>query len=186
MLAIVTLYGRKLGLFGFSALGQAIVHRAVASGMDVLVPRRGAWTEVPHGVTPCASATEVAAQSDHLVVAAPLTAETVGMVDAKLLAQAKPGLHLINIPRGPLVDQQALVNELDNGDVGYATLDVTAPEPLPEGHALYKHPNVFISPDIFWMGGENSGLFLRRFLDNLTAYLNGTPLQYLVDPEHGY
>ncbi|TWF58929.1 NAD(P)-dependent oxidoreductase [Neorhizobium alkalisoli] len=183
---IGTLYGRKLGLIGFGALGQAIVHRALAFGMDILVNRRGAWAEVPHGVTPCASAAEVFARADHLVIAAPLTSETQGMVDAELLSQAKAGLHLINISRGALVDQVALLDALNAGKVGYATLDVTTPEPLPDGHPLYLHDKVFISPHISWMGGENSGLFRERFLKNLDAYLSGRPLDYLVDPERGY
>jgi len=89
-------------------------------------------------------------EADHPVIAAPLTPETRGTVDAKLLAQAKPGSHLMNISRG-LVDQQALLNALDNGGIGYTTLDVTSPEPLADGHAL-QAPNVFISPHISWMG----------------------------------
>jgi phosphoglycerate dehydrogenase-like enzyme len=184
--AIGTLYRRKLGLIGFGALGQAIVHRARAFGMDIIINRRGAWTEVPDGVTPYASASEVAAKADHLVIAAPLTPETQGMVDAQFLAQAKAGLHLINISRGALVDQQALVDALDAGRLDYATLDVTTPEPLPDGHPLYLHPKVFISPHISWMSGEKSGLFLERLLKNLDAYLRDEPLEYLVDPHRGY
>ncbi len=184
--AIGTLYGRKLGLIGFGSLGQAIAHRAHAFGMDVLVSRRGGWTDIPEGVTPCANPAEVFSRADYVVVAAPLTPETTGMVDAALLARAKPGLHLINISRGALIDQQALLDALNDGSIGYATLDVTTPEPLPDGHSLYSHPNVFISPHISWMGGQKTGRFLERFLGNLDAYLRDQPLSYLVDPERGY
>lgn len=184
--SIGTLYGRKLGLIGFGSLGQAIAHRAHAFGMDILVSRRGGWSEIPEGVTPCATPAEVFSKADYVVVAAPLTPETAGMVDAALLSQAKPGLHLINISRGALIDQQALLDALDSGKIGYATLDVTTPEPLPDGHPLYSHSNVFISPHISWMGGQKTGRFLERFLGNLDAYLRGEQLRNLVDPERGY
>lgn len=184
--AIGTLYGRKLGLLGFGSLGQAIAQRAHVFGMDILVSRRGDWAEIPDGVTPCASPAEVFSKSDYVVVAAPLTSETAGMINAALLAKAKPGLHLINIARGALVDQHALLEALDAGTIGYATLDVTTPEPLPDGHPLYAHPNVFISPHISWMGGQKGGRFLKRFLANLDRYLQGQPLNYLVDPARGY
>jgi phosphoglycerate dehydrogenase-like enzyme len=95
--------------------------------MDVLVSRRGGWSEIPEGVTPCVSPAEVFSEADYVVVAAPLTPETAGMVNAALLSESKPGLHLINISRGALVDQQALLNALDTSRIGYATLDVTTP-----------------------------------------------------------
>jgi phosphoglycerate dehydrogenase-like enzyme len=183
---IGTLYGRKLGLIGFGSLGQAIADRARAFGMQILASRRGEWKEIPDAVTPCTSPEAVVSKADHVVIAAPLTPETVGMVNGALLSQAKPGLHLINISRGALVDQEALLTSLDEGTIGYATLDVTTPEPLPDGHPLYNHPKVFISPHISWMGAERGGRFLERFLDNLDAYLEGKPLSYLVDPRQGY
>jgi phosphoglycerate dehydrogenase-like enzyme len=183
---IGTLYGSRLGLIGFGSLGQAIADRAHAFGMHILANRRGAWLKIPPGLTPCVSPEDVVSQADHLVIAAPLTAETVGMIGSKLLSRAKPGLHLINISRGTLVDQEALLMALDEGNIGYATLDVTTPEPLPNGHPFYSHPKTFVSPHISWMGGERGGHFLNRFLDNLDAYVGGKPLGYLVDPDLGY
>jgi phosphoglycerate dehydrogenase-like enzyme len=180
------LYGRKLGLIGFGSLGKAIAHRGHAFGMHILACRRGEWNERPDGVTPCISPQAVVSRADHVVIAAPLTLETTGIVNAALLSQAKPGLHLINISRGALVDQEALLRALDDGTIGYATLDVTTPEPLPNGHPLYNHSQVFISPHISWVGGERGGRFLERFLDNLDAYLDGRSLSYLIDPRRGY
>jgi phosphoglycerate dehydrogenase-like enzyme len=76
------------------------------------------------------------------------------MVNAALMSQAKPGLFLINISHGALVDQEALLKALDNGTIGYLALNVTTPEPLPNGHPLYSYPKALISPHIFWIGGE--------------------------------
>ncbi|MBD9626989.1 glyoxylate reductase (NADP(+)) [Ensifer sp. ENS06] len=180
------LYGRTLGIIGFGALGEAIARRASAFCMNIVAYRRGSWNEVPERVTPCFSPEAVITRADYLVIAAPFTSETAGMFNAVLLSQAKPGLHLINISRGGLVDQQALLDGLDSGRIGYATLDVTSPEPLPDGHSLYSHPNVFISPHISWLGSKKGNYFLDRFLSNLDAYLCNQPLRHLVHPEHGY
>ena len=183
---IGSLHGRTIGLIGYGSIGQAITSRALAFGMKVIVNRRGAWDRVPDGVTPCPSPEEVFAKADHLVIAAPLTDETHGLVNTALLSRSKPGLHLINIARGALVDQDALLAALEDGVIAEATLDVTTPEPLPDGHVLYGHPNVLISPHISWRGGDQDGMFLERLLSNLDAYVQGEPLQYRVDPVAGY
>jgi hypothetical protein len=81
-----------------------------------------------------------------VVLAAPASAETRHVVNRQTLAAAKPGLHLINLARGTLVDQQALLQALDSGRLALASLDVTEPEPLPPGHPLYRHPKVRLSP----------------------------------------
>jgi phosphoglycerate dehydrogenase-like enzyme len=178
------LHGRTLGLIGYGSLGQAIARRALAFDMTVMVNRRTAW----EGERDIAAAKihEIFATADHLVIAAPLTAETEGMIDAELLGAAKPGLHLINISRGGLIDQEALVAALSAGDIGSATLDVTTPEPLPDGHPLYTLPNVFISPHISWAGGDQDQAFRLRLMKNLDAYLRGEELEALVDPVSGY
>lgn len=179
------LYGRTLGLVGHGSIGQAIARRARAFDMNVLVCRRTPWNG-ENGITACRDVAEVFAASDHLVVAAPLTAETSGMIDERLLGTARPGLHVINVSRGGLVDHEALVRALAAGTIGHATLDVTTPEPLPDGHPLYSMPNVFISPHISWAGGNQDTAFRERFLANLDAYVAGRPLSHLVDPVHRY
>lgn len=178
--------GRTLGLIGYGTIGQAIASRAQAFGMEILVNRRSAWKTVPDGITPCAAPEAIFAKADHLVLAVPLTADTAALVDTKLLARAKPGLHLINISRGGLVDQDALLDALDHGPLSYASLDVTSPEPLPDGHRLYNHPKVLISPHISWRGGDQDRSFLERLLTNLDAYVEGRELQFVVDVAKGY
>ncbi|MCD2182866.1 NAD(P)-dependent oxidoreductase [Rhizobium sp. GN54] len=179
------LYGRTLGLIGYGSIGQAIARRARAFDMKVLVSRRSPW-QGEDGIIACGSVADVFAAADHLVVAAPLTPETAGMIDEALFRAAKPGLHFINVSRGGLVDQDALIRALEAGTIGQATLDVTTPEPLPDGHPLYAMPNVVISPHISWAGGDQDEAIRERFLANLDAYLAGRPLSSVVDPTSGY
>jgi len=146
------LHGKTLGLVGYGTIGQAIARRALAFDMRVVVSRRTPWQGESSIIA--ADIASVFAAADHLVIAAPLTPETEGMIGKTLLDGARPGLHLINISRGGLLDQDALVAALETGRVAQATLDVTTPEPLPDEHPLYAFPNVFISPHISWAGGD--------------------------------
>ena len=187
--ALGTLEGRTLGLAGYGAIGQAVAARAVAFGMHVLVLRRRGWSGAdPHPATvqPVADLATLAARSDHLVLALPLTDATRGCVDAPLLAQAKPGLHLVNVARGGLVDQPALLAALDRGQLGFASLDVTEPEPLPARHPLYTHPLVRLTPHLSWAGGSVQQALARQILANLDRYLSRERLHDVVDPEHRY
>lgn len=181
-----TLGGRKLGLFGFGAIGRAIAARASVFGMRVQALRRGIWSDSPAGVEPVPSLAQLVAEADHLVLAAPLTSQTRGIIDKSVLFHAKPGQHLINVARGALIDQDALLQALDAGRPGFATLDVTEPEPLPHGHPFYTHPRIRLTPHICWSGPHVRQHFVARALDNLQRYLDGRPLRGLVDPLSGY
>jgi phosphoglycerate dehydrogenase-like enzyme len=181
-----SLHERVLGLAGFGAIGHAIAARARAFGMSVHALRRGAWTDNIAGIRPVASLAELFQQSDHLVLAMPLTAETRGIVNTDVLRHAKPGLHLLNVARGALVDQDALLRALDAGRPAFATLDVTVPEPLPDEHAFYTHPRVRLTPHISWVGPDVRDNLVRRIRENLSRYLNGIPLLDTVDSRRGY
>jgi phosphoglycerate dehydrogenase-like enzyme len=126
------------------------------------------------------------ARSDHLVIAAPLTQETRGIFDAAVFASAKPGLHLINVARGEIIDQAALLAALDSGHVAATTLDVTAPEPLPAGHPFYAHPKVRLTPHSGWTSDENADRLTEKLLGNLDRFLAGKPLLDVVNIERGY
>ncbi|MBB2188986.1 glyoxylate reductase (NADP(+)) [Gluconacetobacter azotocaptans] len=180
------LAGRVVGLAGYGAIGQAVAARARAFGMRVLAWRRGAWTGTEQDVEPVASLADLIEQVDHLVLALPLTRETEGCVNAGLLARAKPGLHLVNVARGQLVDQDALGAALDSGRVGFATLDVTSPEPLPAGHPFYTHPAIRLTPHVSWSGPGVGQNLHRRIAANLERFLEGRPLQDVVDAARGY
>ncbi|MFT8717924.1 NAD(P)-dependent oxidoreductase [Acetobacter sp.] len=181
-----TLQGRTLGLAGYGAIGRAVASRARAFGMNVRVLRRGPWTEREDGIEPAASLAALFRKSDHLVLAMPLTRETRHIVNADILRQARSGLHLVNIARGGLIDQDALLRALDAGRPAFATLDVTTPEPLPEGHPLYTHPRVRLTPHISWVGPSVQDNLVRRIRTNLSHYLRGEPLLDLIDPARGY
>ena len=90
------------------------------------------------------------------------------MFNDDLFAKVKPGAHLINVARGSVVDQEALIRALDSGRLGFATLDVTDPEPLPEGHSLYTHPKVRLTPHI----SSNYALVRPRLLEKMSEDLS--------------
>jgi len=178
-----TLKGKTLGLLGFGSIGQEIAARALPFGMDILAFNRSGGTPPP-GVR-FAGLDAVLASADHLVIALPLTAATSGLIGPAALARVKPGVHLVNIARGRILDHDALLGALVSGQVGSATLDVTEPEPLPAGHALYTHPRVRLSPHISWSGSNRAvqGELLR---ENLRRYLAGEALLNIVPPTRGY
>ena len=178
-----TLEGRVLGIAGYGTIGRAIAARATAFGMHIVALRRSGGTP---GVEQAAGLRELGARSDHLVLALPLTSATRHAVGASVLAAAKPGLHLVNIARGGLVDQSALLDALDAGQVGFASLDVTDPEPLPDGHPLYTHPRVRLTPHVSWSGSAVQDRLTRQIAENLDRYLSGNRLRDVVDPELGY
>jgi phosphoglycerate dehydrogenase-like enzyme len=179
--------GRTLGIVGFGHIGQSLARKAASLGMRVLaVGRPGQAIEPVAGVEQAQSLEQLFAHSDHVVLAAPLTAGTRGMIGHAELAHAKPGLHLVNIARGGLLDHQALLDALDAGTLGRASLDVTDPEPLPAGHPLYSHPRVFISPHTSAISEEGPQGLLERFIDNFTRYRAQLPLSNPVDAQRGY
>lgn len=180
------LAGRTLGIVGFGGIGRALATRALAFDMKVLALRRRRASSPAPGVEMVPDLASLMAASDHLVIAAPATRETRHMIDASALAHARPHLHLVNVSRGALVDQDALRAALDEERLALASLDVVSPEPLPEGHWLYSHARVRLSPHISWSAPGALEELLVPFLTNLRHFLQGEPLEGLVDVELGY
>ena len=123
---------------------------------------------------------------DYLVLAAPLTNDTRGLVNAEVLAAMKPTAHLINVGRGELVYTGALTEALAAGSIAGAALDVLHPEPLPEGHTLWSMENVIITPH---MSGDTEDYLDdlgKLFIDNLKRYRNTEPLHNVVDKTLGF
>ncbi len=178
--------GSTLGIVGFGAVGRAIAEKAVALGMRVLVVRASDTPVDMAGVSRAGSLAALVAESDHLVLAAPNTASTRGLIDAALLRQAKPGLHLINIARGALVETDALVPALDAGQLGRVTLDTTNPEPLPDLHPLYTHRLAFISPHISMMANGVLDVLADKLASNVLRFGRGQAPTDIVDAQRGY
>ena len=173
--ALRPLKGTTLGILGFGAIGERLAQKALALGIKVVALRQ---SQAPFsaGVDAAQDIHDLFARADHLVVAAPLTESTRQLINRDVLASAKPGLHLINIARGGLLDQEALLEALDNGQIGLASLDVTEPEPLPDGHPLYSHPRVRLSPHTSAISTNSKEEIAETFLANLERYVANAKL----------
>lgn len=179
--------GSTVGIIGLGAIGQEVARRAVALGAHVVAVRRGsAGAVTPEGVTLLANVEEVVARADHIVIAVPATAQTHRMFNAQLLARTKSGAHLINVARGSVVDQEALLAALDGGRLDFATLDVTEPEPLPDGHRLYTHPRVLLTPHISANYLVARSRLLEKLTQDLILFAQGATPSDVVDPVRGY
>jgi phosphoglycerate dehydrogenase-like enzyme len=177
---------RTLGLVGLGGIGLATAERALAFGMRVQALRRRPDPSPLEGVEVVGSLDELLSEADHLVLAAPATPRTRHLINAETLALVKPGVHLVNIARGALVDQDALRVALDDGRVAMATLDTVDPEPLPAGHWLYSHPKVRLSAHVSWASPAGMARTLEIFVDNLRRYAAGEQVLHLVDADEGY
>ena len=184
--SLTLVQGSVLGLYGFGSIGRALAKRALALGIRVLALRRSDTPFEIEGVEGVSSLAELVALSDHLVLAAPATIATRHVINRAVLARAKPGLHLINIARGSLIDDAALLEALDNGQIGLATLDVTEPEPLHAEHRFYSHPQVRLSPHISPSTDHIVTALLDKFLGNLQRFRAGQPLHDVIDLARGY
>lgn len=180
-----TLHGRTVGIIGFGGIGQAVAHRSLAFGMRVLATRRSDTPSPIDGVE-LTDLDTVLTQADHLVLAAPATPDTLHLLDAAAFAKVRPGVHLVNIARGSLVDQDALRDALDHGRVAMATLDTVSPEPLPAGHWLYAHPKARVSAHVSWASPSGIDRTVDGFVANLRRYLADEPLEGVVDPHQRY
>ncbi len=181
-----TIEGKTVGIVGFGTIGQAVADRAAPFGAHVLATSRSgnAPAGSPYKFAPL---DEVLAQSDHLVLAAPLTPETRGMMNRETFARMKQGAHFVNIARGPMVDQDALLEALESGHLRMATLDVTDPEPLPNGHPFYHHPKVRLTPHMSWgKGGNPFDAIGALIVENIRRFQDGRDLLNLIDRNAGY
>jgi phosphoglycerate dehydrogenase-like enzyme len=182
---VTSVAGTALGIVGFGAIGEALAPRAQALGMNVTALRRSD-RPMTAGVERATGLEALFASSDHVVVAAPATVETGGMINRAVLQQAKMGLHLINIARGRLIDDAALLEALGSGRVSRATLDCTDPEPLPAEHPFYRHPKVRLSPHTAAMSADLSIRLARVFAENLRCFRSRAALRNRVDYSRGY
>jgi phosphoglycerate dehydrogenase-like enzyme len=178
-----------VGIFGYGGVGREVARRARALQARVLAFDRESFASSDPGLESIhgpGGFGRLLAGSDFLVVTAPETPETAGAIDGAALARMKPSAVLVNLSRGRIVDEDALVAALAEGRLRGAGLDVYATEPLPSGHPLWSLPNVVMTPHV----SAVSRHFWRRqtdlIVENLRRYLAGETLLNLVDKVAGY
>ncbi|MGI8307698.1 D-isomer specific 2-hydroxyacid dehydrogenase family protein [Saccharopolyspora hattusasensis] len=187
---MLSLFGATVGIIGAGGIGRVLIDLLQPFGVRVLAVNRSgkpvagaAWTWPADDE---AGMDRLLAESDFVVVAAPATAETAKLIDADALSRMKAGAWLINVARGSLVDTEALVEALDAERIGGAALDVTDPEPLPDGHPLFQHPRAIISPHSANPKSLLVPALARRVEDNVRRRLAGQPLLGVIDRTAGY
>jgi len=171
---LIELAGKTMGIVGFGRIGQATAALAVAFGMHVVAHDPVPPTDVPPGVR-LAELDDVFREADFLTLHCPLTPQTECVVNAQRLASMKPTAMLINTGRGPLVDEQALADALNEGRLAAAGLDVLATEPPPRDNPLLTARNCVITPHIAWATKEARGRLMQIVIDNVQAFLDGQP-----------
>lgn len=181
-----TLRGKTLAVVGLGGIGTEAARLAQAFGMRVRALRRSDKPSALPGVELATDLTDLLTDADHLLIAAPATNETLGMLDDAAFASMKAGVHIVNVARGSLIDQDALRRALDDGRVARASLDTVDPEPLPAGHWLYDHPKVFVSAHVSWSMPGAFDVLIDAWIANLNRYLAGKPLEGVVDVAAGY
>ena len=182
------LSGLAMGIVGYGGTGRAMAKRAVAFGMQVRAVDRDPVSPdaaLARVETPTEFG-ELLAWSDVLAICCPLTRETRGMLDSKALALLKPGAFLVNVTRGEIMDEAALVDALRSGRLRGAGLDVAPREPLPEDSELWHLPNVIMTPHTAGASQYRAQRNLDRFVENLRRFARGEALEGVIDKRLGY
>jgi len=176
--------GSRWLIVGYGSIGSAVGKRVQLLGGHVTGARRSPGpAEGADHIVPMALVKSELAQADVVLLSLPLTDETEGLVDEEFLSAMRPDALLMNLGRGQLIDEGALVAALDAGRPAFAAVDVTAEEPLPKDSPLWHHPKIAITPHNSAMTQATYIRADETFLDNLQRYLAGEPLKHVVPPE---
>jgi len=186
--SIVNLAGSTMVLVGLGAVGGATAVRARALGVRVVAVRRHpqrdpAPADEQWGVE---ELPRLLPRADWLVLAAPLTSETRQLIGREELALLRPGARIVNVGRGKLIDEAALVAAIESGRVAGAALDVFEDEPLADQSPLWNMREVIVTPHVSGLAPDYWGRAIAMFEDNLQRYLDGRPLRNVVDKRAGY
>ena len=182
------LAGRTMGIVGLGGTGQALAIRAAGFGMRIIAVDPDD-VEVPDCVNLCWKMDrfhDLLAESDVVAVCAPLTKETEGMFDADAFRRMQSHAMLVNVTRGLIVDEYALLQALEQGQIGGAGLDVVPQEPLPDDHPLWHMPNVVVTPHTAGGSPHRVGRTVDLFCDNLARLLDGLPMSSVINKDKGY
>jgi len=187
--SIRTLQGRRMGIVGLGSIGVEVARLASAFGMQVSAIRRRAELPRPDGVDevlPPSRLGDLLGTSDVVVLSAPLTASTRRLIGSREIEQMKPGAFLVNVGRGKLVDDDAVVDALRTGRLGGAALDVFTHEPLDSSSPYWELPNVIITPHTSGAIDDYWTPLIALFSENLRRFERGAPLLNVVDKAAGY
>jgi phosphoglycerate dehydrogenase-like enzyme len=182
--------GQTMGIIGYGDIGRACAQRAHAMGMKVLAvrrrPDRSNGDPYISGVYSTEEMLDILPQCDYVVAAAPLAPGTKHLVGEAAIARMKKTAVVMNVGRGPVIDEAALIPALESGRIRGAALDVFESEPLPAGHPFFKLQNVLLSPHCT----DHTTTWLEEgmqfFLDNFNRFAAGDPLKNVVDKRAGY
>ena len=178
------LHGQTLFLVGLGEIGREVARLGKAMGMRTVGFRRSKgpppeFVDEVHGPDRLA---ELAGRADAMVVSLPLTEQTAGLVDRATIDRLPPGCIFVNIGRGGVVDEPALIDALRDRRIAGAALDVFATEPLPADSPLWTLPNVLVTPHSAALSARENERIVELFCDNLRRYLDGRPLRKVVEP----
>jgi phosphoglycerate dehydrogenase-like enzyme len=188
---VLPISGKTVGIVGYGDIGRAIAARARPLGMDVVaikrhVPAQNTSDPLVTQIYPPEDRVAVLSRCDYIVVASPLNAETRGLIGAAEFAAMKPDAVIINVGRGPVIEESSMIKALSENRIKGAALDVFDEEPLPKGHPFYKMENVLLCPHCAdhtpdWL--ENA---MRFFVDQFNRFRKGEALLNVVDKKLGY
>ncbi|MEV7529229.1 D-2-hydroxyacid dehydrogenase [Agrococcus sediminis] len=172
---------------GLGGIGKVVAERFAGLGATVWgTTRRGEPVAHVDRLVHIDDLAEAAAEVDAIVVTLPGTERTEGLVGAEVLAAVRPDTILVNVGRGSVVDEAALLDALDDGRIGFAALDVTAVEPLPDESRLWSHPGVLLSPHTAALSTQEPRRIAELFAANATRLLDGAPLENVMDTKEFY
>lgn len=183
--------GSRMAIVGYGRIGRKIARTARAFDIEVVGVRRGGGRDYGEEVEGVEVVTlerlhEALANADWIVVCAPRTPHTMGLIGTAQVAVMKEGAHLVDVSRGRVVEEQALLEAFDSGKLAGAALDVFEPEPLSPDSPLWKHPRVVLTPHISGLASDYEERVRSLFKENLARYLRGAPLVNVIDRRLGY
>jgi len=185
---LTELSGKILLIVGYGSIGEELAKRAKAFGMRMWGVTRSGKGDMTFAekIVPASSLRDALRQADYVVIAAPETAETKHLIGVAEISYMKRGARLVNVGRGSLLDETALISALNDGQLGGAALDVTCTEPLPENSPLWRAPNLFITPHT---SAVSDRLWERQadlLVELLELWFSGREMRNVVDLARGY
>lgn len=185
--SLLELYGKTVGFIGTGSIAQETAKRLEGFGVEIIgFNASGKDTKYFHQCFKIEEIEKVASKLDILIIAAPYTEDTHHLVNDKIIDSMKDGIYLVNIARGSIIDEKALLRNLESGKIKKAALDVFEKEPLPEDSPLWSMDNVIISPHNSWASEMNSKRRYKIAYENMKRYINNEELINIIDIKRGY